>query len=73
MVVDEDPSDPALPTVRTFWSVDMSKRLKGETIALAHCYGEDAIEGIADLRGLDLPAPDKLRANLLAAACNEAG
>ncbi|MBB3859255.1 HD-GYP domain-containing protein (c-di-GMP phosphodiesterase class II) [Novosphingobium hassiacum] len=71
MVVDEDPADPALPTVRTFWSLDLGKRLKGETIALAQCYGEDAIEGIADLRGLDLPAAEKLRNSLLTSACNE--
>ncbi len=73
MVVDEDLADPALPTVRTFWSLDLGKRLKGETIALAHCYGEDAIEGIADMRGLDLPSCDKLRSTLLTAACNEVG
>ena len=77
MVVDEDPADPALPTVRTFWSVPLGRKLKGETIALAHCYGEDAIEGIADLRALDLPAldlpaVDKLREALLAASCRSA-
>ena len=73
MVVDEDPSDTALPTVRTFWSLPLAKRLKGETIALAHCYGEDAIEGVADLSGLDLPEIGKLRQTLLASACKEAG
>lgn len=72
MVVDEDPADTALPTVRTFWSLPLAKRLKGETIALAHCYGEDAIEGVADLSGLDLPEPAALREKLLAAACKEA-
>lgn len=71
MVVDEDPSDPALPTVRTFWSTDLGKRLKGETIVLAHCYGDDAIEGVADLRGLDLPDVDKLRESLMTAACRD--
>jgi HD-GYP domain-containing protein (c-di-GMP phosphodiesterase class II) len=72
MVVDEDPADTALPTVRTFWSLPLGKRLKGETIALACCYGEDAIEGVADLTGLDLPELPKLREGLLAAACKEA-
>lgn len=72
MVVDEDPADTALPTVRTFWSLPLGKRLKGETIALAHCYGEDAIEGIADLSGLDLPEIGKLRETLFATACKEA-
>lgn len=72
MVVDEEPSDTALPTVRTFWSLPLGKRLKGETIALAHCYGDDAIEGIADLSGLDLPDIAKLRESLFATACKEA-
>jgi HD-GYP domain-containing protein (c-di-GMP phosphodiesterase class II) len=73
MVVDEDPADTACPTVRTFWSLALGKRLKGETIALAHCYGEDAIEGVADLSGLDLPDIGKLRESLLSAACRDAG
>jgi HD-GYP domain-containing protein (c-di-GMP phosphodiesterase class II) len=72
MVIDEDPLDTALPTVRTFWSLPLARRLRGETIALAHCYGEDAIEGVADLSGLDLPEPARLRKSLLAAACKEA-
>jgi len=65
MVVDEDPADLASPTVRTFWSLDLGKRLKGETVVLAHCYGDDAIEGVADLRDLDLPETDKLRQSLM--------
>lgn len=73
MVVDEDPLDTALPTVRTFWSLSLAKRLKGETIALAHCYGEDAIEGVADVSGLDLPETGELRSSLLAAACKDSG
>lgn len=71
MVVDEDPSDTAHPIVKTFWSLPLGKRLKGETIALAHCYGEDAIEGVADLAGLDLPPVGPLREALLNAACKE--
>ena len=71
MVVDEDPSDPCLPTVRTFWSVDLNKRLKGKTIALAQCFGDDAIEGIADMSGFDPAELGKLRETLLAAACCE--
>lgn len=71
MVVDEDPVDTALPAVRTFWSLPLGKRLKGETIMLAQCYGEDAIEGVADLAGLDLPPIGKLRESLLAAACED--
>lgn len=71
MVVDEDPADTSLPTVRTFWSLPLAKRLKGQTIALAHCYGDDAIEGVADLAGLDLPDLDTLREKLMADACRE--
>lgn len=72
MVVDEDPNDSARPTVRTFWSLPLGKRLKGETIELANCYGEDAIEGVADLAGLDLPPVGPLREALLNAACRVA-
>ncbi|MEL0210972.1 MAG: HD-GYP domain-containing protein, partial [Novosphingobium sp.] len=72
MVVDEEPSNAAHPIVRTFWSLALGKRLKGETIELAHCYGEDAIEGVADLTGLDLPPVGPLREALLNAACKEA-
>lgn len=73
MVVDEDPTDSNLPTVRTFWSLPLGKAIKGELIALAHCYGADAIEGVANLQGLKLPDVDKLRQSLLAAACKESG
>jgi hypothetical protein len=71
MVVDEDPSDPSAPTVRTFWSVELNKRLKGTTIMLAQCFGEDAIEGVADMSGFDAAELDKLRESLLSAACKE--
>ncbi|KPF91651.1 hypothetical protein IP81_09755 [Novosphingobium sp. AAP83] len=71
MVVDEDPSDPLSPTVRTFWSIDLGKRLKGKTIMLAQCFGEDAIEGIADMNGFDAEELDKLRESLLNSACRE--
>ncbi|MGV3512527.1 MAG: HD-GYP domain-containing protein [Novosphingobium sp.] len=72
MVVDEEPSDTTLPIVRTFWSLPLARRLKGETIALAHCYGDDSIEGIANMSDLDLPDIGTLRESLLAAACKEA-
>lgn len=71
MVVDEDASDSAHPVVRTFWSLAQGKRAKPETIRLADCYGEDAIEGVADLDGLDLPPLDKLRQTLLTSAVNQ--
>ncbi|SFF95788.1 HD-GYP domain, c-di-GMP phosphodiesterase class II (or its inactivated variant) [Novosphingobium sp. CF614] len=68
MVVDQDPSDPALPTVRAFYSAATGKHVAAKTIVLAHCYGEDAIAGVADMAGLDLPAPEDLRERLFAAA-----
>lgn len=71
MVVDLDPSDRLSPTVRTFWSIDLGKRLKGKTIPLAQCFGEDAIEGIADMNGFDAEELDKLRESLLNSACRE--
>jgi putative nucleotidyltransferase with HDIG domain len=72
MVVDEDPDDSTLPTVRTFWSLIEGRRLRGETIALARCYGEDEIVGIADLAGTGVPDVDDLRAAILAAAGRDA-
>lgn len=72
MVIDEDPFDSALPTVRVFYSLTLGQRIKGETIALAHCYGEDEIVGAADLSGLDLPSTADLRRSLLDATYREA-
>lgn len=71
MVVDLDLCDPLSPTVRTFWSVDLGKRLKGKTVTLAQCFGEDAIEGMADMSGFDAAELDKLRESLLNSACRE--
>ena len=73
MVVDEDPQDHALPTVRTFYSNDSGKRIKGETIALAHCYGADEIVGLAELAGLELPDLGDLRKSILAAYARGSG
>lgn len=71
MVVDEDPADAGLPIVCTFWSLPQAKKLKGEIIMLGHCYGEDAIEGVADLTGLDLPDVDQLRQTILQTALKQ--
>lgn len=46
MVVDEDPSDPLSPTVRTFWSIDLGKRLKGKTITLAQCLAKMPLKAL---------------------------
>lgn len=65
LVVDQSPSDPDLPTVRAFYSLETGKHVHAKTIALAECYGEDHIEGIADLAALELPPPEDLREALL--------
>lgn len=73
MVVDEDPTERALPTVFTFWSRSLEKKIKGETIVLSQCYGADEIVGIAQLGGLDLPPLGALRQSLLSAYARAAG
>ncbi len=65
MVIDQNPSEPATPTVRAFYSLAMHKRIGAKTIVLSNCYGEDSITGIADLEGLDLPVPEELREQIL--------
>lgn len=65
MVVDEDPTERALPTVLTFWSRPLGKKIKSEAIMLSQCYGADEIVGIAQLGGLNLPPLGALRQSLL--------
>lgn len=72
MVIDQDASDPALPTVRAFYSLETGKHIRAQTITLAHCYGEDAIEGVADLAAHNLPPAEELRENLMNAASKAA-
>jgi HD-GYP domain-containing protein (c-di-GMP phosphodiesterase class II) len=67
MVVDEDPTERALPTVYTFWSRPLERKIKGEVITLSQCYGADEIVGIAQLGGLDLSPLGALRQSLLTA------
>ncbi|MCC6828948.1 MAG: DUF3391 domain-containing protein [Novosphingobium sp.] len=69
MVIDEDAADYSRPKVRTFYSLRLDKRIKSETIALARCYGEDEIVGLADLAGIELAELRKLRESLFQAAC----
>ncbi|WP_421847430.1 HD-GYP domain-containing protein [Novosphingobium sp.] len=73
MVVDEDPTERALPTVYTFWSRPLDKKVKGEIIVLSQCYGADEIVGIAQLARLDLPPLGALRDALLSAYTRAAG
>lgn len=65
MVIDQDPSEPTLPTVRAFFSLATGKHVKAKVIELANCFGEDAIAGIADLSELGLPPAEELREQLL--------
>jgi HD domain len=65
MVVDEDPEERTLPSVMTFWSRPLGKRIKGELIELSRCYGADEIVGIARLGDLELPPLGALRQTLL--------
>ncbi len=73
MVVDEDPGEPALPTVFTFWSRPLGRKVAGEAIALSQCYGADQIIGIATLDGLNFPPLPAMRQSLLAAYARSAG
>lgn len=65
MVIDQNPAEPAVPTVKAFYSLSAAKRIAEKTIVLSNCYGEDSIIGIADLDGLDLPPVDELREQIL--------
>lgn len=72
MVVDESPDSASHPVVRTFYSLAQGRRLRGETIDLANCFGEDEIIGIADLDGLVLPELSQLRDLVFISACKTA-
>ncbi|WP_395393837.1 DUF3391 domain-containing protein [Novosphingobium sp. BL-8A] len=61
MVVDQDPEEPELPTVHAFYSTETERHISGHTIPLAHCFGEDAIAGVARLEGHALPPAKSLR------------
>ncbi|EGD58443.1 metal dependent phosphohydrolase [Novosphingobium nitrogenifigens DSM 19370] len=77
MVVDEDLHDPGLPVVRVFAgprdATGHLPQIRPELIALAHCYGEDAIDAIADLDTTDLPPVEHLREMLMAGARRSSG
>lgn len=61
MVVHEDPDNPACPIVQPFYSLETGGPSWRPRLALATCFGEDAITGIADLTGLPLPEISVLR------------
>lgn len=68
MVVDIGRDNPAQPIVRTFYSLPDNTPVTGETIDLANCWGQDALDAIADLDGLDLPPEAELRAQIMESA-----
>jgi HD-GYP domain-containing protein (c-di-GMP phosphodiesterase class II) len=61
MVIDEDPRDRDKPVVQAFYSRELRERVVPHRIALAQSDCPDAITGIADLEGLDLPEEGQLR------------
>jgi hypothetical protein len=70
MVVDQDPADDALPVVRIFATErdGVLVPLRPATLALGHCYGEDAIASLADPARLSVPPFDGLRGDIMAGA-----
>lgn len=70
MVIDLDPSSPTKPTVRVFYSLEQSQRVRGEDIALSQCFGLDAIEGPADLAMFDPEEIAGLRQKIVAAVAS---
>lgn len=72
MVVDQNADDPAMPTVRCFYSLKVGRAVAQETVDLSNCYGKDRIVGPVDaamLAQADLPDIGQIRMKLLAAAC----
>lgn len=65
MVVDQNPADPARPTVRAFYSLSRGEPVRGETIDLANCFGADEIAGPADLSRFDPEEIAEIRHKLL--------
>ena len=66
MVIDQDGNDYAKPTVRTFFSLAASERIRSEDIDLTNCYGADEIMGLADLSRFEPEDVIELRARMLA-------
>jgi HD-GYP domain-containing protein (c-di-GMP phosphodiesterase class II) len=68
MVIDQDQTDIALPVVRIFAVPGADCRYvrqRPATLALGQCYGEDAIEGIAEIAELAMPPAEQLRAEII--------
>jgi HD-GYP domain-containing protein (c-di-GMP phosphodiesterase class II) len=61
MVIDDDQRDRTKPVVQAFYSRETQERIVPHRIALAQSDCKDAITGIANLEGLDLPEVAQLR------------
>ena len=61
MVVDEYRADASRPVVQAFFSRETGERIVPHRIELARADAHDAITGIADLTGLELPDEAQLR------------
>ena len=72
MVVDQDPADCSRPRVRCFYSTRSGRFVQPTDIELAHCYGEDEIEAVADPADYGIDDFAKLREHLFAAAAKAA-
>lgn len=68
IVVDQNPDDLTLPTVRPFYSLADRAFVKHEDIDLANCYGADQIMTRETPEGWDMTEWPALSAKLLAAA-----
>lgn len=72
MVVAQDPADPLLPQVRTFWSAESRRAVASTDIPLARCFGEDRIVGTVDPSDYGCDNFVALRERLFATACRSA-
>jgi HD-GYP domain-containing protein (c-di-GMP phosphodiesterase class II) len=61
MVIDENRKDHTRPVVQAFYSLEAGERILPHRIALGQSNDNEAIVGIADLTGLDLPDDAQLR------------
>lgn len=66
MVTAQDAADPARPTVRMFWSAAERRGVVPAELALAQCFGQDAIEMTADPAEFGCHAFAPLRERLFA-------
>lgn len=69
MVVDQCPHDIARPTVSAFYSLVSGGMIAPETIPLANCFGEDAIEATVSPEAFGITDMAALRERLFVTAC----